>query len=133
MGFRAECPGVWLGYGSVDGVIAGCDCGVVGFGWSEPLFVSPMPPEIVSQLTRHAFDTYRAGPTPLGAHLLRIPAVEVPAHRNDIGLGWGKLIKGGIDARLIPGKHLNIFGRENVDALIEHLIQHLARTSATPS
>jgi hypothetical protein len=27
----------------VDGVTAGCDCGLVEFGWSEPLFECPMP------------------------------------------------------------------------------------------
>ena len=43
MGFRAECPGGWLGNRSVDGVTAGWDCGTAGFGWSEPLFECPMP------------------------------------------------------------------------------------------
>ncbi len=27
VGFRPECPGSWLGNRSVDGVMAGCDCG----------------------------------------------------------------------------------------------------------
>ncbi|MFT4843672.1 MAG: hypothetical protein ACI8UD_002488 [Planctomycetota bacterium] len=43
VGFRAKCPGGWLGNRSVDGVTAGCDCGVVGFGRSEPQLVFPMP------------------------------------------------------------------------------------------
>jgi hypothetical protein len=29
--------------GWATGRLAGCDCGVVGFGWSEPLLVPPMP------------------------------------------------------------------------------------------
>ncbi|MFT6082136.1 MAG: hypothetical protein ACJAQZ_004213 [Planctomycetota bacterium] len=42
VGFREKCPGGWLGNRSVDGVTAGWDCDGAGFGWSEPLFVSPV-------------------------------------------------------------------------------------------
>jgi hypothetical protein len=42
-GFRAECPGGWLGNRSVDGVTAVWDRAVAGFGRSEPQLVFPMP------------------------------------------------------------------------------------------
>ena len=42
-GGGSGCPAGWLGNRSVDGMIVGWDCHLVGFGWSEPLFVSPMP------------------------------------------------------------------------------------------
>jgi hypothetical protein len=42
VGFWAECPGGWLEGRWLDGVTAGWDRALAGFGWSEPQLVSPM-------------------------------------------------------------------------------------------
>ena len=99
----------------------------------KPIADRQPPSQILSEFMRRAFDTYRPQPTSLGALLLRIPAVDTPPHLDDVALGWGKLIHGGVDVKLIPGEHLTIFDRENIDALMDCLVHYLARKSTSPS
>ena len=56
-GFVRNARAGWLGNRSVDGVTAGCDCGVVGFGWSEPLLVFPMPSPGMFGILRYRWTT----------------------------------------------------------------------------
>ena len=45
-----------------------------------------------------------------------------PRHRiRDLNLGWGKLAKGGIDLRFIPGDHTTVLKEPHVQGLAAEL------------
>ncbi|WP_410586712.1 amino acid adenylation domain-containing protein [Amycolatopsis sp. lyj-23] len=82
--------------------------------------------DIARAHTRAAL-AYRPEPYAGPALLLRCADPDEPAG-SDPAWGWGALVRGGLDVRLVPGNHLTMLDPPHVTALAEYLRTPAART-----
>ncbi|MGM0576453.1 MAG: type I polyketide synthase [Myxococcota bacterium] len=79
---------------------------------------------------------YRAAPSPLRAVLFKSDwSVDRPwweRRDRDEALGWGRLARGGVEIRRIPGDHLAVLRQPHVGALAEQLGEALDRALRSP-
>jgi amino acid adenylation domain-containing protein len=88
----------------------------------------------VSRVNRQAANHYQARPYTGRAILFRATGQAKrsdsrPSRQSDLYNGWRELVLGGLELRLVPGKHKRMFREPNVLVLAEQLLDYLHECS----
>lgn len=70
-----------------------------------------------------AADRYEPGPY-AGRVLLVRSAARAPEYKHNPSLGWEKVARGGVDVITVPGDHLSMMKRPNVETLVARILEY---------